>query len=86
MTVVGSGGCWRGSSSGSSAVIVRGAWKTEKRAWRLEGDVVPAASYLSPMVRGRKEIAALRKELENVSLCWQASWKRWVRLGAACLL
>ena len=61
--VVGSGGCRWGSSTGSSAVIVWGAWKTEKRAWRLEGDLVPAALYLRPTFGGRKGIGALRKEL-----------------------
>lgn len=45
VTVVGRGSCGRGSSSGSGAVIVRGAWKRQKRPRRLEGDLVPPAPY-----------------------------------------
>lgn len=82
VTVVGSGRCWWGSSSGSSAVIVRGAWKREKRARRLEGDV-PAVPYLRPMFKGRKGTGALHKELLEPRLLWQgqASWRKWVSLG-----
>lgn len=49
MTVVGSGGCRRGSSSGRGAVIVRGAWGRQKRAQRFEDDLVPATPYLGSL-------------------------------------
>lgn len=44
--VVGSGGCWWGSSSGRGAVIVRGAWERQKRTQRFQGDPVPTIPYL----------------------------------------
>lgn len=53
VTVVGSGGCRGGGSSGSGAVIVRGAWKRQKRPRRLEGDLMPPTPYLgSPFHQG----------------------------------